>query len=42
MSPLVIELLSEAMAREPGARGFVLDGFPANLEQARIIVGMPV
>ena len=32
----MIDLLLEAMARHPEAKGFLIDGFPANLEQANI------
>ena len=32
----MIDLLLEAMARHPEAKGFLIDGFPANLEQAAI------
>ena len=36
----VIDLLSEAIAtegrKEGGAKGFIIDGFPANQEQARL------
>ena len=32
----VTDLLLEAMAKHPESRGFIIDGFPANIEQARI------
>ena len=36
----MIDLLSEAIAsegrKEGGAKGFIIDGFPANQEQARL------
>ena len=32
----VVALLSSEMAKHPKAEGFLLDGFPANLEQAEI------
>jgi len=34
----VIALLEEAMRNRPEAPGFLLDGFPANMEQAQIFV----
>ena len=32
----VIDLLLEAMGKHPESKGFLIDGFPASIEQARI------
>ncbi len=37
---LVVELLRERIARSDAARGFLLDGFPRNLAQARALEGL--
>ena len=41
---MVIELLAEAIAKSSDSKGILLDGFPANLEQAQLfekMVGAP-
>ena len=40
-----MELVAEAMRKHPEARGFLLDGFPANVSQASLCqekIGAPV
>ena len=40
-----MELVAEAMRKHPEARGFLLDGFPANVAQASLCqekIGAPV
>ena len=40
-----MELVAEAMGKHPEARGFLLDGFPENVSQARLCqekIGAPV
>ena len=32
----MVALVEEAMSKQPAAPGFLLDGFPANLAQARL------
>ena len=32
----VTDLLLEAMGKHPESKGFLIDGFPASIEQARI------
>ena len=34
----MIELLAESMAKLPDAPGFLIDGFPANMNQAKIFI----
>jgi len=34
----VIELLSQSIAKQPSSPGFLIDGFPANMNQAEIFI----